>query len=572
MANKNAAGIKIVYIGDDDRYLEDLKTEYKRKLRGRTLIFVNTYHAEDINHYNSFVDTMTTKPDIIYVDIAAPKKYMIRLAEFLRRQQALRGHPIVALLDDLDGLDECRKSNIKFIYSKCKEIHDIVYHPLVYRFPEIARSDIFAVGKTEFKMELHDEVKLGYIQPEYIKIEGMQNYPLGSILNFHHPLTKGITQSNKIRIEEVLDTDLYYSLDYGARIKLLYVDEPDYDVYSAQRQARLDNLNRKKSKMSKYNFKLEMNEFEKKYPPAEEIKEKLGKEIETCKRKLKNWVQSIRTTVNPRNTKILIVSPDLSHLRNNTVDFAELPFTISTQTILDKNYSKIYSMRPDVIVYSFPPLKEQLSNEAAIEKRKKIEKSESHEVFKNIQDLQAMSEYNPIVVFFQCYATDAKTMAFIYDYNSLITQATPITLKPIIDMGHMFDLRKKEEAMQELRYYFSSEECNASLSFTVTVTHLSESELMFWSEQQLNLGVFKVYEPIPLLITTVPIDDKPYKLEGRKFIYRGLLSGWDENLKKKIRVRVDKIFLKEKIRRDQMEKEMFEKKKKEEEEKRGKGS
>lgn len=558
MSEEKETPTKIVYVGHDDPYLNDLKEDFLKTYPSTPFNFQTIYNAKDDKHYNMFVEIMNSNSNIIYIDVASTNQYMIRLAQLLRRQQKLRGVPIVCLLPDKSRINIVRDAGIKFIYIKNAEIHDVTYHPYLYINPEAAVSQQFATGSSDTPSRIFEEVKIGYVHKDYIHLESNQCFRPESLVQFYHFNLNSFLPSPICEVRDVSGQDIYYNMDYGMNLYFKFVQEPDYEEYEKSREEKFQKILNSKEKLSKMAYDYEVKTFESHYPATEEIKKRIEKQREKCRKDLDSWINKQKDEFTPKSTKVLIVDSKLEHLKNNDYDLTNLPYTLSNQTILGNEYSIVKKIRPHVIAYSFPLPELPIQSEKDRLIQKEIEQKQAEELFKHIQYFE---NYNPIVIFFRCSQFSKEELINRFHYDNIITHKGPIDLKSIIDMGHLFDKKKKKkEAPEEVRYYFPKETCHALIAIDIKIKSLSESEITFTSEQELNLGTFKMRSPIDMYVTTIPQEGKDYLKDGAIFIYKGFIHGLDEEDKKALRREVDKIFLREKIQKREKELEEFKKK------------
>ena len=297
----------------------------------------------------------------------------------------------------------------------------------------------------------------------------------------------------------------------------------------------------------------------------------------------------------PKKTKLLIVDRSMTVMRENKRVLAELPFATRYQSIISEEGMVIDKYSPHVIAYTFggqlgesSQIKERARNpkELKIQEEANKEKSESafielKVIFDSIKALG--NEYNPYVIIFNSSIETTDSLRDKFGYQNILVYSIPMNLKMVIDMGHMVekkedaDSRKKRKgnvakkkskepgkggqkttsSFDEDRNYLSLDKSYGSISHNITFTSMTESEVTFSTGEELRLGVFKVKEPIPMYITTIPTEGHAYKKDGAKFLYQGLIHGWDEEEKKAIRSQVSKIFMRDKAEQEAAEKAEF---------------
>lgn len=579
--SKNAVKI-IAYVGDDVGYFQSLQRQFQEHYPNKAFKFLNLFDSKDPNHYFPFVRVVNAIPNIIYVDISSKKPYMIRLAQFFKRQVQFMGCPVVALLENKDKMLDCRDSGLKFIFVKCAELFDVINHPMTFLFPEEAKKPAFATGQFDFPTDLIEEVKVGYITADYIHIESKQFFSEGMKIKFKHPSINKLLTSQDFEVKNVTNRDLYYDMNYRMDIYYDYVTEPDYEEYGKVREEQEKNILNSQDKIAPEDLKYALSDFEAKFPKVEDLKKKIEKERKKIRTGVSDWVEEFKGKFKPKKTKILIIDKNMDLINGNKKDLSDLSFTLRFQSIVDENMVIIERVTPSLIVYNYP-LKSNadLSSEekAIVEGVAAEQKTEvMTQLGAIINKLKSLGK-TPVILIFNMPGVTAVELREKLQYPQIMLNSGVINLQLIIDMGQLLEkkesISKKNEValkkendqkvineISDEKCYLAKDKCHGEVLIPVNLKTLSESEITFSTTYELKLSIFRLLKPLDVYVTLIPQDGKHYTKDSGKFIYKGLIHGWDESTKKGLRIQVDKIFLKEKAAKQAKEIEEFEEKKK----------
>lgn len=584
---------KIVYVGEDQGYLTNIQERFRETYPGKTFEIIHIYRGNEDNHYNSFADILPLEATIIYIDTSARVPYMVKLARALKREIYFKDVPIVALLDSKKDIIPCRNAGLELIFVKCGETFDIIHHPYKICFPEEVQKPDFALAQWEEKVKLIEEVFVGYVTPDYIHVEGNQVLSESMIIEIKIPFLAKRVPSNKFRVRSVGNRNLYNETDYWYDLEFQYIDEVDYEVYEKEKEENQQKVLNNSEKMSPDDIKYKLSDLEATYPPVEVLKKKANKEKKAIRKELEEWIVEFKGMFVPKKTKLLIIDQSMAVMRDNKTVLADLPFATRYQSIISEDGIVVEKYSPHVIAYSFgsddgkPKERVRNAKDKKVQEQAEKEKAEGayielDTIFKTIKKLG--EGYSPYVIIFNCNTETTDTLRSRYSYQNLLVYNIPMNLKMVIGMGSMvekkdeiagkknikaqFEKVKKEKpdkvdqlttsSFGEDRNYLSLDKSYGSISHTINLTSMTESEVTFTSEKELSPGVFKVKDPIPMYITTIPIEGQPFKRDGNKFCYQGLIHGWDESEKKAIRAQVSKIFMRDKAEKEAAEKAEFE--------------
>ena len=124
--------LKIIYLGEDLKYLKRLENLFHKKYPDWEISFQNLKLSDFASFQRLFVYLYEQQPNIIYLDYTTNPDKGIGLAKLLTRNEEMRLVSVVGLFDyrELDLVDRSINASVRLNHIKCLEIDDVVYDPV----------------------------------------------------------------------------------------------------------------------------------------------------------------------------------------------------------------------------------------------------------------------------------------------------------------------------------------------------------------------------------------------------------------------------------------------------------
>lgn len=553
----------ILYVGRDAGYWELIVNRFKGTYPHVELNFstmppcnTDTINAQllDILHFNA---------DFIYIDLSSDVRELYQLGQNIKRIDAFCDVPLVGLIDGPSKIEETILLKFDFVFIKCAEIHDVVYHPYCKAFPKEALKKDFALAKTKMPSSILEVLRVGYYCEYSMHIECDSTFDLEDEIIVNTAMTKDIMRSQRFRVKKRSLSDMYYSYKYNYDLEYqfiddLYFDDSDFAVANEVSDEKI------RQKM----FDEVLRDREQKIAELEKDKKKLQKNLKT-------WINENKDKKVAKRTKVLIVDEYLTFLKKEKRKMDSFPFTTRIETRFKEDFSQIDIFQPNIIVFKIPDFNFSAKDELLPEEDKKKLKA-SHEArlvdfFSRLMSkIKATTDYLPFIIIFNCQNFSSKSFQDSFKYDLIITNPNPIDFAIIEKMALLYQgkqdekfnkaiadkikLLKKSNPMkyaklsqadfEENRYYVSKKSplSKARYEHDILIRAISESEVFFVSETELVHGNYYLEKPFPMVLGLIHQDEKPYIQEEGKYLYKSLIHSIGENEKMELRKVVNEIY------------------------------
>lgn len=571
---KKSKGRKIIYLGDDRSYWDNIKSRFLKTYNQTEFDFLKIHQEDPTKYQEVFLEILDIKPTIIYIDFSEDLNTQLKLAQLVRRDNSTAHIPIVGLVESQKDVRDCLTAGVPFIHIKCAEFHDVVYDPYFWAFPKEAKAAEYAKAKFSREAELIDDFRIGYITPTDIHAEGNIKLQKGEKIKLESAIPEKIIPSKNFIVKEIYTSNLYYDYTYGYDLEFVFVDEPEVDENENEDVLGEEDEKKRLKKINdaKMNRRQKLAEYE--------------DHLQRTKKKQKKWVLDNMYDSSPKQTKILIVDEKMRVLRNEDKPIDQHGYTIRTQTLLSGEMSEIDRMVPNIIAFQYvgddevrseegeaEGEQEELSEEELKAKEEAIreaEKRANEQLVKIIAKIKSIQNYKPFLIIFNCRHYTSKSFQDTFKYPWVITNKGRMKLKIILDMAEMYEkkqkliydekvnkrieeMRKKDpqkygrltpKDFEEERFYVSKDHdlSHISCSYPIELETLTESEITFLTEEDLDLKTFRLNFPVQMSITLVEQDGKKFQLVNGKNQYKALIHSIGETEKKKLRRFINEIF------------------------------
>lgn len=606
-------GVKVLYIGGDKGFWQTIQGRFLKQFDTIDWEFHTWSVKNELEALSTFINIIDFNPEFIYLDLSEHKKHYYPLGQLLGRDNFFHDIPVVGLIDKKEKIKEFLALSLDFIFVKGVELHDFVYHPVSIAMPKQVKKLDFALAKFNKEVDLKDDLRVGFITPLSIHLEGNLPMAPGEKVRIRTELPNKNVPSPSFTLRNIAQSNLYYPFQYAYDFDIDFVDPPEFD--EAEQDDALGEEDEKKRlaqiKKAKENRR-------------EKIAEHEGM-LQVCKKRHKDWVFHSMDPESEKATKVLFVDKWMRIFSDpNMRPIDQYKFGLRTQTMLSEGFEDIDQIRPNIIaiqlVSQIPPKFERV-HQLVVEENKNgdpdatppeypdlelepeevqylevlrenlqdWEKAEVEFVANLIKRIKEINNYSPVIVLFNCYFQNKEALQESFSYPLVMVNTNWIKLDSITGMAQIFTekhknktaetikakidaLKKKDpqkyrrltaDDLTEKKYFISK---NSTMSFAevkipIKMRTLTESTVTFSTEKELHPGTFRTNFPVEMSVRLVNVEDGKFSVvDAGEHVYKGLIHSITEDEKKQIRRYINEVFFEPLMeKRQQEEAEYWEK-------------
>lgn len=594
--NKNN-GKQVVYIGRDEGYFHTLKARFAKQFPQTQFNYHTMAPRNKEDYQKVFLIVARYRPAIIYIDFSEDRLSQFKLAQLLTRENSLKKVPTVGLVEAEANIRECISSGVTFTHVKCGEYHDVVFDPFNWAFPKETEAPNFARAKMNRPVDLINDFRIGYITKDGIHAEGDIPLEVGEKISLSSSIPQKNIPSSYYIVKAVEETNLYYDFRYAYELDFVFVDEPQLDEESIgdalgevdeEKKQKAQELAAKKSKQLEDQYHEDIRVAKKRhrawlqdrmldsYPKITKILiVDPGLKVFEEEKLIESYPYTIRTQS--------FLSEDLDEierLRPNIIAFQFVQHDLFEQREEDISQATYKALnaadagvnQKDRNIEEGGPLQEISLEEK--EKREKIihdEKEKSRtELLRLVNKVKGIKGHEPFIIVFNSFDYTSQTLKDNFNYPLMLSNKEHINLKTVSELAEVYQnkqetlhqekIKKKVESLKKsdphkyrnLKYSdFEDDKAfikkddplsYASFSYPVELETMTESDLTFKIDKEIDHCVLRMDYPVPMTITLVANQDKKFQKDGKLYQYKGLIHSVDETDKKEIRKAINEVF------------------------------
>ena len=518
---KEAWGVKVLYFGEDPRYLQEFVSYCKTNKP--ELNFQSCYHYWDEQEKLSASTKSIYKflPHVILLDFSGKSnKALLKLSSFLSKHYPLRKIPTIALIKDLKDnqalVNQILLSGIHFIQRKAPEFYNLGYY-LKCLLTQFTGDQIKAPHY--FKVPFKKEIKVETV----VRVSGLEENTMHIETNFpfspqHRILlnTKFENKDSKVFLKPIrrIKEDLHYAFDQSYDMEFLW----DLDEASE-----------------------ESNHFAETISPminqSEIIYEKMM--LPYTKKRYQTYINSKQPLIfDKKKTKVLIFDNKLGIIEQKDRDLEAYPYDFIVHAHLDSKSLLVPEAKADIITISYDHEKDKEEKGNTL---KITQKPNSLKVIKEIiRRINSMKGYCPFIIIYD-YSGDPYILKDL-EYPRLIVKDSSFNLQRLLDLCSVYERKEKSlkgKNQTNSKKIFLNSKYNdsiAHLNWDIQLQYVSETHIKFSSPLPIpNLTVLSLNFPPKLYVTVVEKKNiQEYTLAGENE-YIGIIHGPGEKDKNQLR-------------------------------------
>ena len=557
---------KVAYFGQDLGYWDDLRKRFINTYPKEEFEFSNNILSSD-NINRSIYELYNFAPNIIYIDIKENDKSSVAFAAMLKRINFFSMIPVIALVSNVKEVMNLISDHIDFVFVKGVETHDVVYHPMQFKYPDIAESEEFAMGsiEEETKIKLKEIARVGYYGLSSMHLEAGNLIEPGTIVEIEHHLPSEHMATKYFKVLKNGSVDIYYDARHWLDLEYLFVDPHQKEDGS---------------------FSLNVEDLS---------EDELDKKLRIGK-SLKKWVNGNSSYGSRKRTKLLAIDPDMNYFS----DYDKLPdsydFFVRINEQFAPDFKNLTRILPDIILYVYPEFNEEsyveveinaksdnplsvddldkpVNVEGRTDSARKLENFEKKQdaVFSElITRLKSFGNDAPYLIILKCKKYNSKSFQAKYNYNFALVHSDIIGMDILTRMIHQLEEKRLSKEEQEInakiaalrkkdpmkyakvnktyfdppKYFVSKKDdlSNAYIIRDANLVEISESICFFTTKEEIGYGNYYLTHPFTFAVKIIPVDGKISVKEGDSYKYCGLIHAIGEKEKMRLRQYVNDIY------------------------------
>lgn len=569
----------VVYVGSDGSYWERLTQQFSSRYQKVAWKFERLDVDGDRTPYPEVAfEVLRKEPKIVFLDFTSEPREKAKLSRFLARDNSAAGVPLIGLVNDEKSVRKCLSSGVEVVHIKCGEHHDVVYDTVYLHDEEAAVTREFAKARLGGKeIDLIDDLKVGYITPDYVHIEGNLRLEEDETIVLDSAIPRKIVPSRRFVVKKSHADGLYYDFKYSYDLHFCYVDEPDNSDLDEE-LARAESGDPSPEEARKVRAEV-----------MERRKDREAGHLESlrlCRERTKKWVSDNAMDSMAKFTRALVVDESLRVFRESFRYFETCPYSVRFQTRLSDDAEDLRRFRPGIVAFQHSPVdvaglkaRGKKEGEIAALVRRTFPKA-TERIRGWIEAIDAMEGYEPLIVVFNCADLDAELgfgrhpgleeCRVDLDHPRCILYREPMGADVVVEMMERFEknreakfekamkeklaaLRKRDPSryrrltpsdFKERRYYIprSNALSFAATSHRVRLLSLTESEMEIASDVGLEMKTYRVNFPLPMAVRPVPVKGRDFVADGGARIYKCLIHSIGELRRTELRRQINDIF------------------------------
>lgn len=507
--------LKIIYVGKDTTYFEDMKKRFKES-SDEEFSFKTLWHEDENTFQQLSAEIVRELPNIAFLDYSSSPVKMMTVARSLPRLFD-RGASLIGLWDyhaKPEYLKESQTLGIPFTHFKSPEYGDIIDQAMFLlkggAFPEgeFAKAEVM---KIPLQVEAKSLFRIGYLTETYAHVEHDFLPPNKDGLHLDHCFDSSFP-IDYFRLERRLDNNYYYEAAYVSDLNFVFLDP----------KMKEEELKKNTKVQKKKAFWQEKGQQE---------------TLDHKKKKVKDFIEAHENGGGAKRTRLMIIDQEMNILDQAEKPIDSYPFSIRFYRSLNNRPNLVDRIRPGILCYQCP------------------EKQEG-ELGDIMLQVESIDNFNPFVVVFQS-AWTSEYLQKHYNYSRIIAWNEKFQFKQLLTFCETYESkfgRDKSHDMRqsyhskEKRFYIrkDSPESFMEYPFPIQFKAICETWVKFQTAQEVALwSILSTEKPVPFNFTVIEaLDEKDWAQPGC-FQYRGVVHGLGERERANIRVAVNKLIHKE---------------------------
>ena len=503
------AGNKVFYLGEDQSYWKELKSNFIDEYSGLNMEYEMVYDINPSKNQMFITKMMEEKAGIIFVDLSKFSDVMLHILSNLVRLNAVRQPAIVALMDyttPKSVLNRAILTGVSLVHIKSNDFNAVIFDSVCLAFNQALKPHSFATAKLDDYLQAFVPCKIGLLTSMGARVESNLKLNEGARYQMHNYWTKEefIAEANVICANQ-FQYNKYYNFEY--------VQELGFEMVAPE------------------------NEND-----DQEKREKRKELFTKCRKAMESWVFENQDKSEAKQVRVLVIDKTLSFYESD-IRTDQYPYVIHCQPFLKLVKKELLHEFAHLIVFNFEDIapEELKANEEIA-----YTYNEINTLQYILKSIQSISEYTPYVIVFNSSQYDSNRLQSMFNYKNIISLKEELTPELVIKMAQMLE-QKLSESFEEygvplvvipkhdLKSY-------GEFEISITIQAASEQDIYFTSDYELTPNtVLRIHLHGDIHVTVVPTPANSKYPES----YYGLINCVNETDKMEIRRWVNQVFFRQ---------------------------
>lgn len=506
---------KIIYIGEDKTYWENLKPQITKTVKTLTFSFKNFNESDSGKIQQLLLKILDEKAKVVIIDISNSQEEMLHLIRLLVRLNALVKPFIMGVLDittDDKYKDATLMAGCPVIHYKGSEVESTVYDITCFAFNSEIEDHGYATAQLNDMVNVFMPCKVGVISPMGIKVESNFSTVKGEtyiLKNFWS--NKGLLKSSKVIAANQSSENLYYNFNRSQEFGFEFVTPPEVPEKATQ------------------------DEFE-------AIKKEYEADLATSKSSMNEWVEKTVSESKEKHLKCLVVDKDYTFYKNEKRSDS-YDFLLRCQPFLKYVKKELLHTFPHMIVFNMESISDD-DMEASEDIAYSFNDNRTLQYY--IKVIKSIEGFNPYIIVFNCPDFSTKKLQALLNYKAIVAYSEQVNTDIVNKMAMILHKRLKDTFprynVPVITVNKEKEYSYAEFALPITLLSCSEFDVYFDSDLELTeKTTLRLEEPIQVYISVAPHPP------NSKFpnSYYGLVHGATEKETMGLRQYVNSVFFRQ---------------------------
>lgn len=514
--NKEKSISKILYIGGDKAYFENIKLKFKEFYPGVTTEF-EYLDAKDSTIIQSYIlKVREVRPKIVLLDYSENEKHVLHLTRVIARQNFYTKIIPMGLCDYKQSksiIVRAIMTTMPCVHIKSSEYEAICYDIVSLAFPENLAPHGFATAELNDEIHAFHPCKISLINENFFRIESSHALNAKQVFRLmNYWANKRIVRSSLVMCVDQSQENLYYNYKYTQVLQMAHADPVEQTDDMTQEDYEEKQLKRTET-------------------------------VEESRYKLRRWLTSNADNSRPKFLKVYAIDKE-DHFYNFKPATDSYPFVLRCQPFINNAKKELVNLKPHMIIYNLEVVdKETLEANADIAHTYNDSRVLQHliKVVKEISDA-----FRPVIIVFNSGEYDSAYMQKVFSYANILAVKEPMEYELTIKMIDMLKAKITPNLplpnKGDVYIDKTTELSYGEIESEITLMACSENDVYFNSNEKLEKGtVLRVSLPVPMYITIVT----PPEQSSITSDYYAIIHGIGEEERKELRRYIYSIFFRD---------------------------
>jgi len=507
---------KIVYLGGDLTYFENLKEKYNELYPSIEVEFQQSIEKDDAKIQSLVLKIRLSRPKLVIIDLSQNDRAYLHLIRIWMRHNSILKTPVLSLCDYTQGRSMVIKgimTTAPCIHIKSSELEAVCYDMTLLAFPVLAEDHGFALAELADPIKAYYPAKAAMLNENFIKLESDVPMQAKQQLRVHNYWFRSkILGSNLVMCASQSEENIYYNYNYTQFLQMAHADPVEQTDTMTQEDFNAHNLKRQET-------------------------------MQNSKLNLQKWLTENKKYSRPKFLKAYVVDKAGVFFEDQPLSDSYV-YVFRNQPFVADAKKELNRIKPQLIIW-------HLEN---VSKADREAIADIAHTFNDMINLAKFTDvvkeiyqgYQPVIIIFNAEEKDTAALKTALNYQSILAVKEPMDIQMVLKMCEM--LRAKilpslpQPAPTDVYLDKNSDISYCEIESDITLMGCSENDMYFDSATPVPEGtVMRVSLPVPMYVT---VCKKPeFAKIGSQ--YYGFIHGIGESERQQLRRYINDIFFRE---------------------------